>query len=356
MRSSCVKIPLIERRLLTRNPIRKVFHLSFDINSVKIDYEVGDFLGIYPRNDLSIVESFIRSFNLNGDQIVYFSREGRFLTFQEYLVSFANLDRIPSFCKSWLERKFSQDFSLYRFHELFSLFENADLFVSEQYFVDSLSILLPRFYSIASYNLFEDNIKKIDLLVNLIILKEDPKVFGTCSSYLCSSLPLNQPIAEVFLKKSRNFSLSSLSEDKPIIMVGTGTGLAPFRGFLQKRKLTSSFKGNYLFFGDWYSSDNFYYKSFFDELVKEDILQVFSAFSRDQEEKLYVQHLFLEQKDLVRFVLDQSGYVFVCGSKSLGKAIDAALLQILEESHGLTEAKKIIKDLRIQNRYVKDVY
>ena len=83
---------------------------------------------------------------------------------------------------------------------------------------------------------------------------------------------------------------------------------------------------------------------------------MFSAFSRDQEEKLYVQNLLLEQKDLVRFVLDQSGYIFVCGSKSLGKAIDDTLLKILEENYGLTKSKQIIKDLRIQSRYVKDVY
>ncbi len=351
MRSSCVKIPLIQRELLTQNSSRKVFHLSFDISAVKINYEVGDALGVYPRNGFDIVSSFIKSFKLNADKIVYFSREDRFLTFYEYLVNFANLDRIPSFCKSWLESKYSQDFSKYRFHELFSFFGNFDSFVSEQQFVDALGILLPRFYSIASYSS-----SKIDLLVNLVVVKENPEILGTCSRYLCSLLSLNEPLAEVFLKRSRNFSLPLSSEDKPILMIGTGTGLAPFKGFLEKRKKTSPLLKNYLFFGDRYSSENFYYREFFEDLVKENILEIFCAFSRDQEERLYVQHLLLRQKKLVQFILDQSGYIFVCGSKVLGKSIDSTLLQILEENFGLIKSKQIMKDLCNQNRYVKDIY
>lgn len=351
MRSSCVKIPLIQRELLTQSSARKVFHLSFDISAVKIDYDVGDTLGVYPRNGFDIVSSFIKSFKLNKDKVVYVSREDLFLNFYEYLVNFANLDRIPSFCKSWLESKYSQDFSKYRFHELFSFFKNFDLSISEQQFVDALGVLLPRFYSIASYSS-----SKIDLLVNLVVVRENPEIFGTCSRYLCSLLSLNKPVAEVFLKKSRNFSLPLLSEDKLILMIGTGTGLAPFKGFLEKRKKTSPSLKNYLFFGERYSSENFYYKKFFEDLVKENILEMFCAFSRDQEERLYVQHLLLQKKKLVQFILDQSGYIFVCGSKVLGRSIDSALLQILEESFGLTKSKQIMQNLRNQNRYVKDIY
>lgn len=355
MRSSYLQIPLVERKLLTQNSSRKAFHLSFDISNTELEYDVGDILGVYPCNAVNLVDSFINAFGLQGDKVVYFSREDCFLTFREYLICFANLDRVPSICKSWLEKEYNQDFSFYRFHELFTFFTNNQLSFSEQQFVDALAVLVPRFYSIASYCFPEEKLRRIDLLVSLVVIKEHPRVFGTCSYYLCSEMSLNQ-LARVFIKKSRNFSLPSHSEDKPILMISTGSGLAPFRGFLQKRRKTSPSCGNYLFFGDQHSSVNFYYKDFFEELIKKDILRLFCAFSRDQEEKIYVQHLLVQQKDLVLSVIDEEGYIFVCGSKVLGKAIDNTLLQILKENYDSEQAKQILQNLRNQNRYLKDVY
>lgn len=356
MKFSYVQVPLVERKLLTRNASRKVFHLSFDVDHTGMEYDVGDILGVYPCNSVNLVDSFISAFGLHGNKVIYFSREDRSLTFREYLICFANLDRIPSICKSWLDQEYNQDFSFYRFHELFTYFANSQLSISEQQFVDALAVLIPRFYSIASYCLPEEKLRRIDLLVSLVVIKEHPPVFGTCSYYLCSELPLNRSTARVFIKKSRSFSLPSHSEDKPILMISTGSGLAPFRGFLQKRRRTSSSCGNYLFFGDQHSSVNFYYKDFFEELIQEGILTLFCAFSRDQEEKLYVQHLLVHQKDLVMSVIVREGYIFVCGSKVLGKSIDNTLLQILKEKYDSEKAGQILQNLRNQNRYVKDVY
>jgi sulfite reductase (NADPH) flavoprotein alpha-component len=164
----------------------------------------------------------------------------------------------------------------------------------------------------------------------------------------------------VFVHTNNSFRLPE-DGDKPVIMVGPGTGVAPFRAFLEERKVSAAKGGNWLFFGNPHEEEDFLYKDELEQMQADGVLTKLDlAFSRDQADKIYVQHRMLENGvELWKWLHDEGGYFYVCGDASrMAKDVDAALHEIAQKHGGLSEAaaEEFIKQLKKEKRYARDVY
>lgn len=309
-----------ERYCLNPGSEKATYHVVLDLEESGIQYAVGDCLGIYPENDPSLVQKLISQWDATGEEIVE-DRKGNLFALSTFLTQYANLSRLP---------ETNQCHSL------------AD-------FCKGLSPLLPRFYSIASSMSVVG--QEAHLTVGLID--------GLCTHFLCNRVPLGIPRLAVFHHPARNFSLHPESFDKPVIMVGPGTGIAPFRGFMQERVSGEASPKNWLFFGERHRETDFYYKNYWEELVSQGKLTLDCAFSRDQADKVYVQHKMLEKSGKLWEWLQEGAYLFVCGDASrMAKDVEKILQAIVEREGGYSpeNAKAYLKDLKKSNRYQRDVY
>lgn len=304
-----------ERIRLNPGSEKETYHIVLDLEGSGIEYSVGDCIGIYPENDPLYVNQLVTAL---GDSSLH-----------SFFLKNANLARIP--------KKI-----LGEYPDLLTLLQSKKVAPSD--LQEKLLPLLPRFYSIASSKTYVG--EEIHLTVALT---------GVCSDYLCRRAPLQTRSIPLFLQPSPHFTLPSESQEKPLIMIGPGTGVAPFRGFMQER----THSRNWLFFGERYEKTDFYYRPFWESLTAAGRLQIDCAFSRDQEEKLYVQHKMLARGKELWMWLEEGAYLYVCGDASeMAKDVDKALHQIVEKEGNKTpnEAKIYIKNLKQLNRYQRDIY
>ena len=175
---------------------------------------------------------------------------------------------------------------------------------------------------------------------------------------MCEYLEENGDV-EVFVESNDNFRLPA-DPNTPVIMVGPGTGIAPFRSFMQERDVQGAEGKNWLFFGNPHFTQDFLYQVEWQGYVKEGLLdKITLAFSRDQEEKVYVQHRLLENGKEVYEWLEQGAHFYVCGdAMHMAKDVENALISIVQEHGGKSEAdaKAYVVELRKAKRYQKDVY
>ncbi len=325
------------------NPLsgKETWHVVLDLSEIPLTYQVGDCLAIYPRNDASIVEEIVSSLHASEEEKV-FDKELNEHTFHHFLTTQANLSRITrKLLKHYLQE--SSDESLPAF-----LQRHNHLQISPQELCASLAPMLPRFYSIASS--MQEVGKEAHLTIGRV---------GLCSTFLCNAAPLHQPIIPIYLQESRHFRLPSSSFNAPLIMIGPGTGVAPFRGFLHERIAKSACTKNWLFFGERNFEHDFYYKEYFQSLLNDGLLRLDLAFSRDQQHKIYVQDKMAEKGREIWQWLQEGAYIYVCGdAKQMAKAVDKTLLQIVqtEGTMDVDKARIYLKQLKEQHRYQKDVY
>jgi sulfite reductase (NADPH) flavoprotein alpha-component len=182
---------------------------------------------------------------------------------------------------------------------------------------------------------------------------------GVCSHFLCDQMDVENQKVGVYLQSTRDFRLPP-SAEIPIIMIGPGTGVAPFRAFMQERmKKCVSYDKNWLFFGERHSKTDFFYEDFWKELVTARVLRLDLAFSRDQEEKIYVQNRMWEKKEDFWKWLENGAVIYVCGNAShMAKDVDAMLHAIVESEGKMPsdKAREFVKKLRHDKRYIRDVY
>ncbi|MCH9611382.1 MAG: Sulfite reductase [NADPH] flavoprotein alpha-component [Chlamydiales bacterium] len=325
-------VPIIDRVRLNEGSDKETYHIVLDLTHTDLSYSVGDCVAVYPENDPDLVEQIYSYFGKPNCSITYKEQKWDFL---EFLQKRANLLKAPK--------------KLGIGDHVLDVLKRGEP-IAPQEFASLLLPLLPRFYSIASAE--EAVGRQMHLTVSI---NENPPhfptKFGTCSHYLCKRVPLHQPI-QVELHKAKSFFLSPDSFQKPIIMVGPGTGIAPFRGFLQKR-LQAGNRDNWLFFGERRKQYDFYYK---EEWENAQGLTLDTAFSRDGEQKVYVQDRMLANSQKLWRWLEEGAYFYVCGdAKQMAKAVDQALKEIIE-SEGKVDSKEYIKNLKQQKRYLRDVY
>ena len=215
--------------------------------------------------------------------------------------------------------------------------------------------LTPRSYSISSSPLVSPH--EVQLTVSVVRYRgaDGGQRGGVCSTYLAD----RASSARVFLQSAPNFRPPG-DTDTPMIMVGPGTGIAPFRGFLQERRALGHSGSNWLFFGDQHRSENFYYRDDLEDMVRDGFLNRLDlAFSRDQANRVYVQHKMLDYGADVWRWLDDGAHFYVCGDATrMAKDVDAALTSIISKHGGMSHEKahEYKKELVADKRYVRDVY
>jgi sulfite reductase (NADPH) flavoprotein alpha-component len=215
---------------------------------------------------------------------------------------------------------------------------------------------MPRFYSIASSpKVYAD---EIHLTVAYSSAHVDGHlIVGVGSHFLCEQAHIESTPIPLYIQPSNHFTLPTPTTS--IILIGPGTGIAPFRAFIQERLATQAEGHNWLFFGERNRATDFYYGDYWTALEAQGRLRLDTAFSRDQAEKIYVQHKMLENKKALWEWLQQGAHLYVCGdAERMAKDVDAALQQIVQEEGLLTEeeARKYLKTLRQEKRYLLDVY
>jgi sulfite reductase (NADPH) flavoprotein alpha-component len=332
---------------------KKTYHLALDLRGHNFHYEVGDCVGVYPTNHPEIVSRILNALSSNPDEMVT-NREGTPLPFLQFLTHHANIIRL----NKKLLRFLNFEETLPDHLEVVDFLEKWRPKLSAQDFAAHLSPMIPRLYSIASSIHSHPNELHLTVALTQYEIEGDPR-YGCCSHYLCHHAPLTEPIIPIYLHKAKEFFLSPMSFTKPIIMIGPGTGVAPFRGFMQERRVKAPTQKNWLFFGERNQERDFYYKDFWKTLEKEGKLRLDAAFSRDGPHKVYVQHLMEKNGLEVWEWLQEGAYLFVCGDASrMAKDVEATLVSIISTHGNLTpeDSKNYIKQMRKEKRYLRDVY
>ena len=358
---------LTSQKITGRDSIKDIRHIEISLEDSGIQYQVGDALGVYFLNDEAIVQRMINAYGLSAEETVTLGDES--LTLAQALTEKCELTlSYPTFVKALAES--SGDAALTALladkaalreylvpRQIVDIAIDYPVKVTAQQVVDACRPLTARLYSIASsQNEVED---EVHLTVALVEYEEHGFVHqGGASGYLAKRLDEGAPV-KVYVEGNDNFRLPA-DPNTPVIMVGPGTGIAPFRAFMQERDAQEAEGKNWLFFGNPSFTQDFLYQTEWQGYVKSGLLSKISlAFSRDQAEKIYVQHRLLEQGAEVYQWLEAGAHFYVCGDANhMAKDVEQALLTIYQ-THGkqsADEAKKSLLALRKAKRYQKDVY
>jgi sulfite reductase (NADPH) flavoprotein alpha-component len=216
---------------------------------------------------------------------------------------------------------------------------------------------LPRLYSVASSQKAHPDQVHV-LIVSVRYTIRGRERFGACSTWMADRWPVGAT-AEMYLQNQQKHFAMPADPATPLIMVGPGTGIAPFRAFIEERRVTGATGGNWLFFGEQRRASDFFYESEFTSYVRDGSLRLDTAFSRDQPEKIYVQHRMRERARDIYAWLEDGAEFFVCGDKErMAADVDAELHRIIETAGGKTpdQAKEYVENLRKTKRYKRDVY
>jgi len=229
--------------------------------------------------------------------------------------------------------------------------------LSEADFVGVLRRMPGRLYSIASS--LRANPNQVHLLVGAVRYRSHERDReGVCSTFLAGRVGVGD-LVDIYVQQNKNFRLPP-DNNTPIIMVGPGTGLAPFRAFLQERQAEGAGGRNWLFFGDQHKTTDFLYEDEWAEMLENGSLtRLDTAFSRDQKEKIYVQHRILENAEELFAWLEEGAHFYVCGdAERMAGDVHTALLEIISKQGGKSpdEAEKYLKALQDAKRYQRDVY
>jgi sulfite reductase (NADPH) flavoprotein alpha-component len=345
-------------RLIASNPLNKpgsdkdTRHVVLDLKGSTLSYKPGDALGVWPENCHDLVQEILELLHASGAEDVP-APDGQHTSLREallrdYIITQPTEDLFKLFGQSETENVAVIDL----------LRQHTDKLTDPAQFVAALSPLQARLYSICSSLLAHPN--QVHLTVGVVRYQSahGTPCKGIASTYLSHGLRPGQK-ARVFVHASAKFALPA-SGDTPMIMVGPGTGIAPFRAFLAERGAAGHKGKNWLFFGDQRQAADFLYEDEIQSFQSIGVLTHLStAFSRDQAEKVYVQHRMLEQGKEIYEWLEQGAHFYVCGdAKRMATDVDSALKQIVAEQGGMSaeEATAYVANLTKTNRYQRDVY
>jgi sulfite reductase (NADPH) flavoprotein alpha-component len=356
---------------------KKTQHLVLDLRGSGITYAVGDSIGVFPRHDPELVQKTLQALKATGKEMVQLKQTGEVISLADHLTAKANItDVSPKLFREVTARQVDSDKkheleqlrqeenrealkAYLEKHEVWDfLIANEEVSFTPQEIVDLLMPLLPRFYSISSSQKFVG--EEVHLTIAPLEYESNGhKRRGVCTHYLCQLVDLHTPVVPIFVQPSHGFYLPQ-DLHASMVMIGPGTGIAPFRAFLQERLLHHQSKGkHWLFFGEWNRAYDFFYEEEWLEFSKWGHLRLDLAFSRDQEHKVYVQHKMWENGEELYQWLEEGAYLYVCGdAQRMAKDVEAMLQAIVQE-FGKKEAqaaKDYIKQLRQQKRYLRDVY
>ncbi len=335
-----------------RGSNKETYHI--EIAAEGIEYQCGDSIGIVPENDSQVVTDIIATVNVDGNKSLEFKKEK--FTIYELLKRKINIIHLTERLVLLYAAATGHTIAAGRY-DLLDLLKKYPVKNAAQFeeILVTLNAVSPRLYTIASSPAAHEG------EVHIVVVKDtytiaDKKRFGLCSDYL-SKLKVNDK-QQFFIQPNKRFRLPA--ENKDIIMVGPGTGIAAFRSFLAQRDATGATGKNWLFFGEQHFASDFLYQTEIQNWYETGVLNKISlAFSRDQHEKIYVQHKMKQQGAELYEWLNGGASFFVCGKKHpMSADVENTLLEIIQQYGNKTEeeAKKYLEHLEEEGRYEKDVY
>ncbi|ARU95895.1 bifunctional nitrate reductase/sulfite reductase flavoprotein subunit alpha [Tatumella citrea] len=360
--------------LLSRNRLncegsqKETRQIILSVDGTELSYQAGDALGIWPQNKPQSVSAVIHALQLEPQQPVTIS-SGQTLSLQEALTGYLDLSAVSRELAEYLgnhslsgefppplQQALAGDFTGWQQQQrVVDLLLAFPARVEAEEFIRYLRPMRPRLYSVSSSPLLTPD--EIHLTVSVVRDGNNGMRDGVCSSFLADSA-IGDTI-QVFVKSQVSFRPPD-DDTLPLIMIGPGTGIAPFRAFLQQRQASGARGHNWLFFGEQHADGDFYYRQELENFRHEGVLhRLDTAFSRDQPDKIYVQHRMLEQGSILWQWLTEGATVCVCGDASrMAKDVHQALLQIISEHGRMSseEAEQWLSALNRQKRYLRDVY
>lgn len=358
---------LSSQKITGRNSGKDVRHIEIDLEGSGLTYQPGDALGVWYDNDPALAARVIAQVGLTEKTQV--DVDGVSLVLLEaltkhYEITNANPQLVTQYASlsgsKKLEKLLSDKDKLRAYagntQVLDVLAEKKTKLTAEQ-LQGLLRRLTPRLYSIASSQ--QEVGEEVHLTVGVVEYQQGEETRqGGASSFLSHRLEEGENV-RVFVEANKHFKLPE-NDDTSIIMVGPGTGIAPFRAFVQERENREASGKSWLFFGDRTFTEDFLYQVEWQKYLKAGVIdQLDVAFSRDQAEKVYVQHRLLEQGAKVWQWLQEGAHFYVCGdANQMAKDVHLALLTIIEQ-HGQQsreQAEQYLTELRKSQRYQKDVY
>lgn len=345
--------------------------ISLDLGTTGLAYEPGDSLGVWPTNNPELVELMLSILRAKGNKPVVL--DGETLTARDALTCKVNLREPTTELFALLAEHAQLDFeaqrlallaeddaraAAYGIHDVFdALVKFRSARPPAGPFVQSLARLQPRLYSIASS--LKRHPGEVHLTVGVVRYELNGRSYqGLGSGYFAEHLRAGRPVP-VFVQKAHGFSLPP-DPKTPIVMVGPGTGIAPFRAFLQERAAAGAGGKCWLFFGDQHAARDFLYREELAAWAGAGVLtRLSTAFSRDQAEKVYVQHRMLEEGEELWRWLAQGAHVYVCGdAKRMAADVDHALGEVVARHGAMSkeDAARHVKEMARAGRYQRDVY
>ncbi|WP_194857439.1 NADPH-dependent assimilatory sulfite reductase flavoprotein subunit [Citrobacter freundii] len=357
----------VNQKITGRDSEKDVRHIEIDLGDSGLRYQPGDALGVWYQNDPDLVKELVELLWLKGDEPV--TVEGKTLSLAEALrwhfeltvntgnivENYATLTRSETLLPLVGDKAQLQHYAATTPIVDMVRFSPAQL--DAQALVDLLRPLTPRLYSIASSQAEVES--EVHVTVGVVRYEIEGRArAGGASSFLADRVEEEGEV-RVFIEHNDNFRLPS-NPQTPVIMIGPGTGIAPFRAFMQQRAADGAEGKNWLFFGNPHFTEDFLYQVEWQRYVKEGVLsRIDLAWSRDQKEKVYVQDKLRQQgAELWRWIND-GAHIYVCGDANrMAKDVEQALLEVIAEFGGMDieAADEFLSELRIERRYQRDVY
>lgn len=362
----------VNRKLTAEASQKETRHFEISLANSGLNYEVGDSLGIFATNCPELVEDTIKALHLTGDEEVVnpdqLKVSLRNALLKDYVITTPSKQLLEAIVNkaeaapllselTKPDRKKDLEEYLFGLEVIDFLLEHPSIHFTADEFIALLRKLQPRLYSISSsLNAYPEQVHLTIAAVRYESHGRQRK--GVASTFLSDHLTGDVPVP-VFVHTAKGFRLP---EDKslPVIMVGPGTGVAPFRAMVQEREATGATGKNWLFFGEQRASSDFFYKEEWEAAMAKGVLtKLTTAFSRDQEQKIYVQHRMRENAAEIWQWLEEGAHFFVCGDGArMAKDVDFALNEIVAKEGGKTpeEAALYMEQFKIDKRYKRDVY
>ncbi|MES2199283.1 MAG: sulfite reductase [Chlamydiota bacterium] len=371
-------IAKIKEKIVLTGPdsLKETYHICLDIGNTQLEFRPGDSLAIFPKNDPGFVTQVLSFLGCDPEKKLIDPRSALEMSAFSFFSSKINLSKITSSLLRHLvelpinpqkktyfsyllqpeNKPFLTDFIAQNdLMEVLSHIEEP--LPSIDPLLEHLAPLLPRFYSISSS--LKTHSDEVHLLVALASYsyKEETR-YGVASHFLCNLATPGETEVSLYVQPSKHFKLPDDPKTN-IIMIGPGTGVAPYRAFLQERIAEEATGKNWLFYGGRYQASDFLYGNLWTTWQQEGKLRLSTAFSRDQEQKEYVQHALLaNSKEIFQWV-EEGAYFYVCGdAQNMAKDVEAALIALIKQEGSFSdeETKAYFKALRSSKRYLTDVY
>lgn len=358
---------LASQKITGRNSGKDVRHVEIDLEGSGLHYQPGDSLGVWFANDEALVDDVLALLSIDATTEVTFDEKQQ--SIRDVLVNNLELTQLhPGFVTSYAELSnneallsIAQDKAKVRDYindrQVIDVISEHPAAIAAQDFVGSLRKVTPRLYSIASSQ--EEVEEEVHLTVGVVTYNAfEREHLGGASGYLGRRLEEDAEV-RVYVEQNNNFRLPQ-DPATPVIMVGPGTGIAPFRAFLQQRDNVDAQGKNWLFFGNPHFAEDFLYQTELLDFKNRGVLtELDVAFSRDQAKKVYVQDRLLENAENLYQWLEQGAHIYICGDGNrMAKDVHNAFVQIISQQGNLNQeqAEDYLANLRSNKRYQKDVY